>query len=199
LQVIADQITLLLRSRREYASFSRRYLSSLKALAEALDASGSQGERHHAWVAAFTVALGQVCGADAATIEIARQAAEIHDVGLCAIALGSGSASERDHPALGATLLDVLPEYAPVSRAVRAQHEWFNGWGFPDGIAGEQISLPGQLLALAEFAADLRTTDRTQPPFAARFFTMLRERSGSQFDPRLVDAAQRLDPAALHD
>ncbi|HZQ37929.1 MAG TPA: HD domain-containing phosphohydrolase [Dehalococcoidia bacterium] len=199
LQVVAQQIALLLHSRREYASFSRRYLGSLKALAGALDASGSQGERHHEWVAAFTVALGRAAGADAQTIETARQAAEVHDVGLAAVAVGSGAAAERDHPALGATLLEVLPELAPVARAVRAQHEWFNGWGFPDGAAGDQLPLAGQLLALAEFAADLRTDDPIEPPFAERFFTMLEQRSGTQFDPKLVEAARRIDPAVLHD
>ncbi len=199
LQVVAEQIALLLHSRREYASFSRRYVASLKALAGALDASGSQGERHHDWVAEFTVALGRAAGADEQTIETAREAAEIHDVGLAAVAVGSGAAAERDHPALGATLLEVLPEFAPVSRAVRAQHEWFNGWGFPDGAAGDQLPLAGQLLALAEFAADLRTSEPGQPPFAERFLTMLAQRSGTQFDPRLVEAARRIDPAVLHD
>ncbi len=199
LQVVAEQITLLLHSRREYASFSRRYLGSLKALAGALDASGSQGERHHEWVAAFVVALGRAAGADAQTIETARQAAEVHDVGLAAVAVGSGAAAERDHPGLGATLLEVLPELAPVARAVRAQHEWFNGWGFPDGAAGDQLPLAGQLLALAEFAADLRTDEPGRPPFAERFFTMLEQRSGTQFDPKLVAAARQIDPAVLHD
>lgn len=199
LQVVAEQIALLLHSRREYASFSRRYVGSLKALAGALDASGSQGERHHEWVAAFTVALGHAVGANAQTVETARQAAEIHDVGLAAVAVGSGAAAERDHPALGATLLEVLPELAPVARAVRVQHEWYNGWGFPDGVAGDQLPLAGQLLALAEFAADLRSDDPGQPPFAERFFTMLDQRSGTQFDPRLVAAARSIDPAVLHD
>ncbi len=197
LQVLAEQLGLTLRTRREYTQFSHRYYDSLKSLAQALDASGRQGLDHHAWVTDMAVALGQAYGAAEPVIERTRMAAEIHDIGMCAIAVDNELLSEREHPALGAALLEMLPGSLDVARAVRAQHEWFNGWGFPDGLKREEIPLEGQLLAMAEFAADLRSNDPSLPPFSERFRQAIQERSGTQFDPELVRVAMSIDPAAL--
>ncbi|HLG72747.1 MAG TPA: HD domain-containing phosphohydrolase [Chloroflexota bacterium] len=199
LRVVVDQIGLVLREQRLYQDFSARYLGSLKSLAGALDAGGSQGSDHHAWVAQLAVSIGRALGLDEDALQRTRDAAEIHDVGLCAIALDSAGTAYNDHPVIGEALLGMLPGAAEVARAVRCQHEWFNGWGFPDGLSGEAIPLEGQVLAMAEFGADVRGQAGSTAPFADRFKGAVLERSGTQFNPRLVEAVMQMDREALHE
>jgi putative nucleotidyltransferase with HDIG domain len=93
------------------------------------------------------------------------------------------------HPAVGADLLRHFPELAPACSAVRHHHERFDGTGYPDRLAGEQIPLDARIVAAAD-AFSAMTTDR---PYHTRrsvpaAIEELRRCAGSHFDPAVVAA-----------
>ena len=81
---------------------------------------------------------------------------------------------------------------------MRSHHERWDGSGYPDGLAGEQIPLDARVFAVAD-VFDALTTDR--PYRVALSFAqaraMIEEQSGSHFDPQVVDAFRRIDDDVL--
>lgn len=194
LEAFAGQTTLMLDNARLFRTFSERYLETVRGLAAALDARRPHTHEHHARVAAVAVALARELGADGAEQEALREAGLVHDVGLAGAAgIEGGSEADVEHPTLGASLIEHLPLPPAVAGAVATHHEWFDGWGFPRGLRGEQIPRAGRILALAEFLVELGTGDATRAPWAVdRLAADVAQRRGSQFDPEVADAALRL-------
>jgi putative two-component system response regulator len=75
-----------------------------------------------------------------------------------------------------------------MAAAIRSHHEWFDGSGYPDGLAGQDIPLFGRLLAISD-VFDSLIEDR---PYRRRSYTphqaldLIESESGSHFDPDLV-------------
>ncbi len=126
-------------------------------------------------------------------------AAWLHDVGMTPMSFvdrpGGLSASERErvrtHPELGRELLigSGSPLYQAAAEIAWTHHERFDGGGYPRGLAGDEIPLPGRIVAVAD-AFDALTTDRPHrraQPLAVALDVMRRER-GRQFDPDVLDA-----------
>ena len=86
-------------------------------------------------------------------------------------------------------LLRVGGLLAEIGRIVRACHERWDGGGYPDGIAGEQIPLIARIVACCD-AYNAMTSDRSYRKAlpVSEAVAELRRGSGSQFDPRVVDA-----------
>jgi diguanylate cyclase (GGDEF)-like protein len=143
------------------------------------------------------VALALELGAEA-TDEVLR-AAELHDVGKLAIPdailnkAGPLTASEwtfmREHPVVGERILSAAPALAPVAKLVRASHERWDGGGYPDGLAGEQIPLGARIVFVCD-AYDAMTSDRCYQRGRSQREAIdeLRRNAGTQFDPRVVEA-----------
>jgi putative nucleotidyltransferase with HDIG domain len=194
LETFARQVTLMLDNARLFATFSDRYLDTVKGLAAALDARRPHTHDHHERVAAVAVAVVRELGGDADEASALREAALVHDVGLAGAAgVEGGFDADVEHPTLGASLIEHLPLPPAVAGAVATHHEWFDGWGFPRGLRGEQIPRGGRILALAEFLVEMGTGDATRAPWPlARLADDVAQRRGSQFDPEIADAALRL-------
>ena len=81
------------------------------------------------------------------------------------------------------------PPLAPVARLVRSSHERWDGGGYPDGLAGESIPL-GARIVFACDSFDAMTSERPYrtPMTAEEAMAELRRCSGTQFDPRVVEA-----------
>ncbi len=130
--------------------------------------------------------------------EVVR-AAELHDVGKLAVPdeilqkPGPLSQDEwafvRRYTLVGERILSVAPALLPVAKIVRASQERWDGSGYPDGVAGEEIPLGARIVAVCE-AFDAMITSR--PYRAARSvedaLKELRACSGTQFDPAVVEA-----------
>ena len=127
------------------------------------------------------------------------RAAELHDVGKMAIPdeilqkPGPLTQDEwafvRRHPLVGERILSVAPALLPVAKIVRSCHERWDGSGYPDGVAGEEIPLGARIVAVCD-AFDAMINPR--PYRAARSveeaLQELRACSGTQFDPTVVAA-----------
>jgi diguanylate cyclase (GGDEF)-like protein len=130
--------------------------------------------------------------------EVVR-AAELHDVGKLAIPdeilskPGPLTQEEwifvRRHPLVGERILSVAPALLPIAKIVRASHERWDGSGYPDGVAGEEIPFGARIVAVCD-AFDAMTTARPYSPARSveEALEELRACSGTQFDPAIVAA-----------
>lgn len=192
LEAFAEQVRLMLYNAQLFGSFTERYITTVEGLARALDARRPETAGHHQTVSAVATAIAREAGLDEDEVEAVRVAGLIHDVGLAGSAEGSWE-SDVEHPTVGASLVAHLPLHPGVSGAVATHHEWFDGWGFPAGAKGEEIPATGRVLAAAEFLVELATPDEVRPGWTTdRLGAELAQRSGSQFDPAVADAAARL-------
>lgn len=131
--------------------------------------------------------------------EQVRIAAFLHDIGkvgassgvLAGTALPEPSKNEsiRAHPEIGERLLRPLGlgTSITIAHVIRHHHERFDGRGYPDGLAGEDIPLGSRIIALAD-ACDAMTCERPDRPGRLRpeILAELRAGAGTQFDPGLV-------------
>ncbi len=127
-----------------------------------------------------------------------RMAAFLHDIGKVGAAsdLLAGNIMPEDerlesiqgHPAIGEKLLLPLGLAAPVATTVRHHHERYDGKGYPDGIAGDDIPLAARIIAVVD-AFDAMTCERPyrKARTRAEAFAELRAESGGQFDPSLAE------------
>ncbi|MGH2926316.1 MAG: bifunctional diguanylate cyclase/phosphohydrolase [Solirubrobacterales bacterium] len=165
---------------------------------------------HHEDVARLAVAVGRELEFDAEEIDVLRRAAQFHDIGKIAIPEdvlrkpGSLNAIEwelmQKHTLVGERLLGTFPSMTPVARLVRASHERWDGQGYPDGRAGEEIPLGARVITVCDAFDAMRsrrpyTTQRDHRSALAE----LRDGAGTQFDPQLVDlfckVVEQLGPA----
>ena len=142
--------------------------------------------------------------------ETLKQAAVLHDLGKIGIDRrillkpGPLSDDERDtvqrHVELGAALLDGAnhPVLDIALVAINTHHEWWDGRGYPRGLSGEDIPMEGRIVAVCDVFDALATNrpyrDAMHPDEAMGH---LRQSSGAQFDPDIVDAFERCFPRLL--
>jgi putative two-component system response regulator len=97
----------------------------------------------------------------------------------------------RGHAELGSKLLQSTesPILAMAATIAISHHEKFDGTGYPLGLAGEDIPLPGRITAVADVFDALSSKRPYKPPFPAeKCFDLLREGRGTHFDPKVLDA-----------
>ncbi|HEY3373951.1 MAG TPA: HD domain-containing phosphohydrolase [Candidatus Aquicultor sp.] len=178
------------------------HLNTVKALVEAIEAKDPYTRGHSENVAKYTLLIGQELGLSVDELDELHVAALLHDIGKIGVReeilnkTGPLTDSEYDHikihPALSAQIVGRIPNLARAASIIRHHHEHFNGTGYSDGLAGEDIPIGSRILAVAD-AFDAMTSDR---PYRAgcSFETALSEMkacSGEQFDPLLVEALLR--------
>ena len=95
----------------------------------------------------------------------------------------------QEHPTKGARILEPIAAYAHIIPMVLQHHEKFNGKGYPDGIAGKEISLSGRILAVADvFDALISDRPYRKGMGLERTIGIIKEDSGTHFDPNVVRA-----------
>jgi diguanylate cyclase (GGDEF)-like protein len=154
---------------------------------------------HSAVVANLSRRMGRRFDLSAEELDVLVRAAELHDVGKVGIpdeilnkpAPLDGTEMEfmEQHTILGERILNAAPALRPVGVIVRSTHERWDGRGYPDGLAGEEIPLGARIVAVCD-AYDSMVSDR---PYRAALSHMwacreLRRWAGTQFDPAVVEA-----------
>jgi diguanylate cyclase (GGDEF)-like protein len=154
---------------------------------------------HSGDVAALAGRIGRRLGMDAEGVDITVRAAELHDLGKVGVpdaildkadALDAGEWEfMRQHTILGERILNAAPALRPVARIVRATHERWDGAGYPDGLAGEQIPMSARIVAVCD-AYEAMVTDRAYRRSIGHVEACreLRREAGKQFDPIVVEA-----------
>jgi diguanylate cyclase (GGDEF)-like protein len=186
------------------------YQAVVRSLAAALQARDGYSGEHSGAVQGLSISVAHRLGLDARMRAEVEAVALLHDIGKIGIPdqilhkEGPLDAEEwrlmREHPVIGERILRPLPGLASVATAVRHEHERWDGDGYPDGIAGEAIPLASRVV-LACDTYDALVTDRPYRKALghAAAVAELRRCSGTQFDPRVVEAllACLADPAPV--
>jgi HD-GYP domain-containing protein (c-di-GMP phosphodiesterase class II) len=93
------------------------------------------------------------------------------------------------HPSIGGRILDPISAFADIMPIITDHHEKYDGTGYPNGLAGEEIHINARILAVAD-TYDAMTSDRPyrkgRPPEVA--IEEICRQAGTQFDPKVVDA-----------
>jgi putative nucleotidyltransferase with HDIG domain len=179
------------------------YVATVRALTNAVEARDAYTAKHAERVAAYGLELAHRVDPGVAADPQTEFGFLLHDVGKVAIPDGILHKQDpladaerqlmRRHPVIGAEIVGGVPFLERAAAIVRAHHERFDGSGYPDGLAGDDIPLPARIFAVAD-AFDAITTDRPYRPAAtlseARY--AIAEGAGTQFDPRVVEALAEL-------
>jgi diguanylate cyclase (GGDEF)-like protein/putative nucleotidyltransferase with HDIG domain len=172
-------------------------LDTLTSLALAVDAKDQFTQGHSNKVSSYAVLIAEAIGLNGAEIEEVRLGGMLHDVGKVGIVesiLNKNGPLNPDeweamkrHVEHGAKLLEPLRGTGRIREMVAHHHEFFDGSGYPDGLAGSQIPLGARIIAIAD-AYDTITSERTykkaRTPEEA--FQELDRCGNAQFDPELV-------------
>ena len=178
---------------------NRVFLSTVEALALAIDAKDQVTHGHIRRVQRYTMGLAEALGVkDERQVDALRAAALLHDTGKLAVPEyilnkpGPLTPAEFErmkvHAAVGADILKSIDFPYPVEPIVRHHHEAWDGSGYPAGLKGQDIPMGARMLAVVD-CYDALTSDRPYRPRMTREQAeqVLRERRGKTYDPWIVD------------
>ena len=172
---------------------------AVRALLAAIDARDAYTCAHSETVVALAVGVARRLALTPADLLDVEHVALLHDVGKLgvpdSVLLKPGALSEdewalmREHTAIGERVVRAVGPLAHLAPAVRAEHEWWDGRGYPDGLAGAAIPLASRIV-LACDALHAMTSDRPYRAAMPRAEALmeLSACAGKQFDPRVVEA-----------
>jgi HD-GYP domain-containing protein (c-di-GMP phosphodiesterase class II) len=181
----------------------RSYRATVRALANAVEARDAYTGKHAERVAAYGLELGRVAGlklTDAPEIEFGFL---LHDVGKVAVPdailfkdgrlTNEEFALMRQHPVVGWEILREIDFLGDAKLVVRNHHERWDGAGYPDGLAGDDIPLPARVFSVAD-TLDALTTDRPYRAAGslAEAREIIRAEADKQFDPMVVEALEEV-------
>jgi diguanylate cyclase (GGDEF)-like protein/putative nucleotidyltransferase with HDIG domain len=196
---IAYQTSIAMQRARSFEDLEVTFVSTVEALANALEANDEDTSSHTRSITDMALRVASELGFDAAGLKRIELGALFHDIGKIGVPTsillkpGPLTTEERRiiqlHPELGERILEPIDRLAEVRKIVRSCHERWDGDGYPDGKAGDEIPIESRIIFVCD-AFHAMTTDR---PYRKRLSVeeacrRLRRAAGSQFDPAVVDA-----------
>jgi HD-GYP domain-containing protein (c-di-GMP phosphodiesterase class II) len=197
---LAQQAKLALANASSYEGLERTFLSTVEALANALEANDEGTSKHARWITDLALRVGGELGLDERSLKRLELGALLHDIGKIGIPQailakpGRLTAKERvvmqRHPELGERIIAPIDRLQDVRPIVRHCHERWDGRGYPDGLVGEQIPLESRIIFVCD-AYHAMTTDRSYRKGLGHREAVRRlaEGAGSQFDAQVVEVA----------
>lgn len=202
-RAIGDPAILALETDQPGSREDAALVGTVEALTVLIEARDSYTGEHTARVSALATRLALAHGLDTSQAYMVGLAGRLHDVGKVAIpdAILQKPArlSEEEfalmqrHTVVGGDVVSRVPSLRAIAPLIRAHHERWDGTGYPDRLAGEQIPLGARLIAVVD-AYEAMTTDRPYQRARPRAWALaeLRRCAGEQFDPALVDELERV-------
>ena len=184
---------------REKAALRSMTVGVAETLINAMEAKDVYLRGHSQRVAELSASMAEVLGLDEDTVEAVRLAGRLHDVGKIGIREsilnkpGKLTPEEyvhiKDHVRIGMEILSPLKHIGLSLQFVHDHHEHWDGGGYPRGLAGEQISVGGRILAAAD-AFDAVTSKRAyrEPMGQQETIAHLGDHVGTLLDPRVYAA-----------
>src|SRR5260370_1774508 len=178
------------------------HLRTIEALALAIEAKDDTTHGHLRRVELYAVEIGKELGLSDSELQALRAAALLHDIGKLAVPEHIISKPRRlsavefekmkIHPVVGAAILEKVEFPYPVAPIVRSHHEKWDGSGYPEGLAGENIPIGARILAAVDCLDAMASDPQYRPAVPlATAMERVNERSGAWFDPRVVEILQR--------
>ena len=181
-----------------YEALKQSHRQTLFGLAEAIEAKDPYTNGHCGRVAGYTLLLASEVGFAADELESLEYGAFLHDIGKIgvrdAVLRKPGPLDDeewghmREHPVIGHEIAGKIDVLKPILPAVRSHHERWDGSGYPDKIAADEIPLTARMVAIAD-AFDAMATDR---PYKSAIpldtcELLLRKNAGTMYDPDLIE------------
>ena len=175
------------------------FLNTITILAQAVELRDHYTGGHTARVTNYSLLLAQQAGMSAKELDLIRIGTPLHDIGKIgiddAILRKPGTLTDEErlvmqsHTVKDANILATIPDLVPVIPIVRSHHERWDGEGYPDKLAGEQIPRLARIVGVAD-AFDAMTTDRPyrKGMTAEEGFDEVQQLAGKQFDPQITAA-----------
>jgi putative nucleotidyltransferase with HDIG domain len=197
LSTIAAQASIAIKNAKLYDEQQKTYLNTIQALVSAIEASDSYTRGHSERVTRFSLALARKLELPQTRLKVIERAAILHDIGKIGIDLSllhkeaeltPGDVAElQQHPTIGMKILEPIEFLYDVRLCIGQHHERYDGLGYPNNLAAEDLLLESRILAIAD-SFDAMTSDR---PYRKALqvevaIQELAENAGTQFDPELV-------------
>ena len=181
-----------------YENIYDNLFSTLYAFVAAVEARDSYTREHSTRVAKLAYKIGETMGCSEEELNIINFAGYLHDVGKIGIRddilLKPGKLTDmeyekiKEHPVIGADIVGKLGLWDREQVIIRHHHERFDGKGYPDGLKNNEIPKLSRVLAVAD-VVDAMGSDRAyrRRMDYDRVITIIKENSGTQFDPEVVE------------
>lgn len=190
-------------------SVGEPYEQAAQALLTAAGQTDDNAQGHSERVRDLCMDIGQAMGLGPSALADLRYAASLHDIGKIGVSraivnkLGQLSEDEfaamKLHCVIGIRILERIEGLQGALPMIKHHHERWNGQGYPDGLAGEDIPLGARIISVAEtFDILTSTVPWRQPMTVQGAIDEIRRCSGSQFDPQVVRAFIEVMDEALH-
>ncbi|MHB2016606.1 MAG: HD domain-containing phosphohydrolase [Candidatus Xenobia bacterium] len=213
LMLFGNQAAVALENSRLHLELQDLFVSSITALANAIDARDPYTRGHSERVAKYAVRIGERLGLDGNDLDLLKYAALLHDVGKIhvrdEILHKPGKLTDEEfqkmklHPVYGAEIIRPIKAFSKILPFIFYHHERYCALGgYPHGITGTQIPLEARVITVAD-SYDAMTSSRPyrKAMSVEQAVAELRRFSGTQFDPHVVDIFLQIleeDPELAH-
>jgi len=199
LSAVAQRAALCLENLALYESVYNNLADTLRSLVSTIEAKDPKTKLHSYRVTQWSVEMATILNLDKEDIDIIQFAGQLHDIGKIGIPdsillkEGTLTVEEYDiiktHPTIGENIVKHLNLLPKERTLIRHHHERWDGKGYPDGLAGEDIQLLARILSVAD-SFDAMTSQRVyrKAKTVEDALRELKHCAGSQFDPLLIDA-----------
>jgi diguanylate cyclase (GGDEF)-like protein/putative nucleotidyltransferase with HDIG domain len=192
--------------KRHVQELADLHLATIEALARAIDAKDQMSQNHIRRVQVYAAGLARAIGMPEHEIQGVKTAALLHDIGKLAVPEhilskpGPLTQEEfekiRQHPIVGAEIIEAVPFPYPVAPLIRSHHERWDGRGYPMGLKGEEIPLGARILGLVDyFDALLAERPYHKAMSLEAAVGLLKHEAGKALDPVLVEKFVEILPA----
>ncbi|MDP9343314.1 MAG: GAF domain-containing protein [Actinomycetota bacterium] len=205
---VADIASLALGNATRFADLEHAFLQTVEVLANALEAKDEYTHGHAREVAELALHVGEDMGMTDEELRTLELAGIFHDIGKIGVSsdiINKPSALTEEemavmqrHPEIGEQILAPVEFLQPVRPVVRSCHERWDGMGYPDALAGEDIPLAARIIFVCD-AYHAMTSDRSYRKALPEEEALrrLRDAAGAQFDPNVVQVFLRLHAGGL--
>ncbi|NOZ84777.1 MAG: response regulator [Deltaproteobacteria bacterium] len=197
LTILAGRAAAAIENAMLYTDLQDTFKQTIQSFAHALEAKDPYTHGHSDRVAEYSEAVAKGLQFSLKETEIIRQAAVLHDIGKLGMRFEELNKPQKltaeeyqmfkQHPTMGRRILEPIAFLSDIVPLVYHHHEKFDGSGYPEGLAGQDIPLGARILAVAD-TYDAMTTDR---PYRKALphkvaISELKRFAGTQFDPMVV-------------
>ncbi len=202
-KLLSDHFQMVLQQRELFKKERTLLMGSITSLVQALEARDSYTRGHSDTVSKISVNIAQKLSLNEFDCERIAFAARLHDLGKIGIRddilLKKSALTEyefskiKEHPVLGADILNPIPSMEDIIPAVLHHHEKMNGKGYPHGLFGNEIPLWARIISIAD-VYDALTTDRPYKKAFTHQDTMqfIAEKSQDELCPECAKAFQEV-------
>ncbi len=186
-----------------YEHINRGLITTLRAFVKAIEARDPYTKQHSNRVTEIAVIMGKEMGCSEEEIDTLNIAGPLHDIGKIGIRddilLKPGKLTNEEfeiikgHPVIGASIVGQLGMWEEHQLIIRHHHERFDGTGYPDKLKEDKIPYLSRIMSVAD-AFDAMNSDRAyrKKMEVDKIIGIIKQGSGSQFDPKSVSVFMKL-------